>query len=143
LLGWFIGRVLCRSARNDIVRAQTGLTAQQQLHLAHELAHRMARVERIGNRVGMAAANDAARNMLSHATRDRHNCVAKATGSLNDPEWLLAALSETWSNARIASLERRITAKAFCRVDAIIGKYLIAVLGNDEVCKIATGNSLL
>ena len=141
MLGWFVGRVLRKNAEKDIGIAQDTVPFETQIIVARTLAQRMAFVENDGNRQGVQNALRAAETMLMQATRDRHLAVAKATGSFSDPAWLLASLSETWANARAGSLKGKISINAFRKIDMVIGGFLIATLGQDEVVRIATGKT--
>jgi hypothetical protein len=138
MLGWFIGRTLRANALRDIQRTQDTVQISAQEAIARKLAKRMASVEQAGIRSGIPTAIRLAEEMLTQATRDRHLAIARATGSLSDPMWLLAALSESWASARIAALKGKISIKAFHKVDVVIGQFLLNTLGLDEVSSIAT-----
>lgn len=139
MIGWFAGRTLLKNAVKDLVVARSTLPLDYQVALARELAKRMALVESEGNAKGIPSAIVAAEELARQANRDRHVAISRGTGSFSDPEWLLSALSETWAIARTTSLKGKITIKAFQKVDAEIGSYLIEMLGPEEISNLASG----
>ena len=129
---WFAGRALRRNLVKDL-RIAGEMPLPDQRYIAEQLARRMATVERHVRNDGIPSAIAIARDAHRAATRDRHVRVelvraGLAVQTFHDTDWLLAATTETWMIARIASFEQRISMPSFRKIDAAAFGFIAAHL---------------
>jgi hypothetical protein len=137
MLGWFVGRVLARNTSQDIAVARTAMSLMEQREVAWYLVRAMSFVEAAReqrDRNGLIAAS---RSLLREAQADRHSALAAGANSKADPSWLAAALCENWAGALLATTERRISARAFDRVDRTIWEFVSEVLPPGQIAAAA------
>ena len=134
---WLFRRHLLKAAVRDVRVLQT-LPPHEQEIIARELAHRMAHVEHLRIDRGAPASMRAAEEMRIKATADRQLAVSRGARNFTNPDWLLAALSETWASARLQTGHGGRNGRNFLRIDKIMTYGCIEALGVDEVKRIAT-----
>ena len=71
---------------------------------------------------------EALRRVLGQAMTDRHVALAAGATSITHPAWNMASLVECWAAARLAAAQRRISMRAYDKIDQVIWQFVSSVL---------------
>ena len=129
MLGWFVGRALRRNALRDVDTAQNVMTPDARLAVARRVIAQMALIER--QRDAANGAIDLHKAVLRQATADK-----RAVGGHKarpDPARMAASLVESWVGARLAATQRRISMRAYERIDAVIWQFVADTIDPAEI----------
>lgn len=137
MLGWYFGRRTRLNVIRDIRVAETTMLLATQQAVARHVVQQMAIVEAAARQNGFSGALRAAEAVLRQAVADRHTALARGAGSYADPAWNAASLVESWSGARLGSLNGRVSQRAFERVDREIWRFVNGTLNLVEIAQAA------
>jgi hypothetical protein len=130
MLGWFVGRSLKRNALRDVDTAQNAIAPEARLAVARRVIAQMTLVERQPG--GANGAIDLQNTVLRQASADK-----RAAGGLkarrSDPASVAASLVEGWVRARLAATQRKISMRAYERIDAVIWEFIADTIDPAEI----------
>ena len=130
MLGWFSGRSLRRNALRDVDTALKVLAPDARLVVARHVIAQMALIERQPG--GGNAAIDLQNAVLRQAKVNKRTTKGwKARGA--DPARMAASLVEGWVSARLAATRRKISMRAYERVDAVIWQFIVDTIDSAEI----------
>jgi|SRR5215813_10406230 len=130
MLGWFVGRTLRRNALRDVDTAQNVMAPEARLAVARRVFAQMALVER--QRDAANGAIDLQKAVLRQATADKR-AVGRHKARLSDPVRTAASLVESWVGARLAATQRKISMRAYDRIDAVIWQFIADTIDPAEI----------
>jgi hypothetical protein len=130
MLGWFVGRTLRRNALRDVDTAQSVMTPDARLAVARRVIAQMTLIER--QRDAANGAIDLQRAVLRQATADKR-AVGGHKARRSDPARMAASLVESWVGARLAATQRKISMRAYERIDAVIWQFIADTIDPAEI----------
>src|SRR5262245_6365325 len=130
MLGWFVGRTLRRNAFRDVETAQNVMAPDARLAVARRVIAQMALIER--QRGGANGAIDLQKAVLRQATADKR-AVGRHKARRSDPDMMAASLVESWVAARLAATHRKISMRAYERIDAVIWQFIADTIDPAEI----------
>jgi hypothetical protein len=130
MLGWFVGRTLRRNALRDVDTAQSLMAPDARLAVARRVIAQMVLIER--QRDAANGAIDLQKAVLRQATADKR-AVAGYKARRSDPAGMAASLVESWVRARLAATERKISMRAYERIDAVIWQFIADTIEPGEI----------
>jgi len=130
MLGWFVGRTLRRNALRDVDTAQNVMTPDARLAVARRVIAQMTLIER--QRDAANGAIDLQRAVLRQATADKR-AVGRRKARCSDPARMAASLVESWVGARLAATQRKISMRAYERIDAVIWQFIADTIDPAEI----------
>ncbi|MFZ0854427.1 MAG: hypothetical protein WAO08_35165 [Hyphomicrobiaceae bacterium] len=130
MVGWFRARSLRRNALKDVKTARNVMGSDARLTVARRVIAQMALIEQQPGRANGAI--DLLSAALRQATADKR---AAPRGSQRDcdPTRMAAALVESWIGARLAASRRKISMRAYERIDAVIWSFVADTIDPAEI----------
>jgi hypothetical protein len=130
MVGWFRARTLRRNALRDVKTARNVLASAARLMVARRVIAQMALIEQQPGRANGAI--DMLSLALRQATADKR---AAPRGSRRDcdPTRMAASLVESWVAARLAASRRKISMRAYERIDAVIWGFVADTIDAAEI----------
>jgi len=131
LIGWMAGRYYVKEAermRTAVCSIPIAMRKPVVLHLVSRM-----RQTTDSEALGPSVLNLTVRRVFSEATRERQMAVAHGASTITDTAWCAPALVETWAGARLGAIQRRISRKAFDRVDAAMFDLIMQTLSPQEL----------
>jgi hypothetical protein len=130
MVGWFRARSLRRNVLRDVKTARNVMGSDARLTVARRLIAQMALIEQQPGRANGAI--DLLSAALRQATADKR---AAPRGSRRecDPTRMAAALVESWIGARLAASRRKISMRAYERIDALIWSFVADTIDPAEI----------
>ncbi len=130
-IGWLAGRYYVREARRLAITVRT-IPIRERKEILHILSARMREATQY-EPVGGLVLQEAVREVLIEAIRERQMAVAHGARGFDEPSWCTPALVETWAGAFYGSLQGRISQKAFDRVDTVFCNLIAETLTPEEM----------
>jgi hypothetical protein len=130
MLGWFVGRTLRRNALRDVDTAQSLMAPDARLAVARSVIAQMALIER--QRDAANGAIDLQKAVLRQATADKR-AVGGYKARRSNPAGMAASLVESWVRARLAASQRKISMRAYERIDAVIWQFIADTIDPAEI----------
>jgi hypothetical protein len=130
MLGWFVGRTLRRNALRDLDNAKNVMPPDARLAVARRVIAQMALIER--QRGAANGAIDLQMAVLRQATADKR-AVRGHKAQRSDPARMAASLVESWVGARLAATQRKISMRAYERIDAVIWQFIADTIDPAEI----------
>ena len=130
MLGWFVGRTLRRNALRDVDTAQNVMTPDARLAVARRVIAQMTLIER--QRDAANGAIDLQKAALRQATADKR-AAGGHKARRSDPARMAASLVESWLGARLAATQRKISMRAYEKVDAVIWQFIADTIDPAEI----------
>jgi hypothetical protein len=130
MLSWFVGRTLRRNALRDLDNAKNVMAPDARLAVARRVIVQMALIER--QRGAANGAIDLQKAVLRQATADKR-AVGGHKARRSDPARIAASLVESWVGARLAATQRKISMRAYERIDAVIWQFIADTIDPAEI----------
>jgi hypothetical protein len=130
MLGWFAGRTLRRNALRDVNTAKNAMAPDARLVVARRVIAQMALIER--QRGAANGAIDLQKAVLRQATAEKR-AVGRHKAPRSDPARMAASLVECWVGARLAATQRKISLRAYERIDAVIWQFIADTIDPAEI----------
>jgi len=106
------------------------MTPDARLAVARRVIAQMVLIER--QRDAANGAIDFQKAVLRQATADKR-AVGKRMAQRSDPARMAASLVESWVGARLAATQRKISIRAFERIDAVIWQFIADTIDPAEI----------
>src|SRR5690349_25078636 len=130
MLGWFVGRTLRRNALRDVNTAQRLMAPDARLAVARRVIAQIVLIER--QRGAANGAIDLQKAVLRQAAAHKR-AVAGYKARRSDPAGMAASLVESWVRARLAATQRKISMRAYERIDAVIWQFIADTIDPGEI----------
>jgi hypothetical protein len=130
MLGWFLGRTLIRNALRDVETTQSAMAPDARLAVARRVIGQMALIERQPG--GANGAIDLQNAVLRQATADKRT-AGRHSAQRSDPARMAASMLESWVAARLAATQRKISMRAYERIDAVIWQFIADTIDPAEI----------